>query len=156
MRGGWTLQVEDTARIETLEFSPQTTDGVVTYKAILSVDNSELLLRPGMTATAQIVVKQVGDALTVPNAALRYEPPKRAERQSRSLLSFLLPRPPRFENATKNEAVTTDRAVWLLKDGKPQRISVTTGSTDGKRTEIVKGEVAAGDDVITSSQQGTQ
>lgn len=144
------------ARIETLEFSPQTTDGVVTYKAILSVDNSELLLRPGMTATAQITVKQVSDALTVPNAALRYEPPKRAERQSRGLLSALLPRPPRFENASKNEAVTNDRAVWVLKDGKPQRVSVTTGSTDGKRTEIVKGDIASGDDVITGSQQAAQ
>ncbi|MFO0990363.1 MAG: efflux RND transporter periplasmic adaptor subunit [Hyphomicrobiales bacterium] len=144
------------ARIETLEFSPQTTDGVVTYKAILSVDNSELLLRPGMTATAQITVKELSDALTVPNAALRYEPPKRAERQSRSLLSALLPRPPRFENASKNEAVTNDRAVWVLKDGKPQRIPVTSGSTDGKRTEIVKGEIASGDDVITGSQQAAK
>lgn len=144
------------ARIETLEFSPQTTDGVVTYKAILSVDNSELLLRPGMTATAQITVKELSDALTVPNAALRYEPPKQAERQSRSLLSALLPRPPRFENASKNEAVTNDRAVWVLKDGKPQRIPVTSGSTDGKRTEIVKGEIASGDDVITGSQQAAK
>ncbi|MBL8894130.1 MAG: efflux RND transporter periplasmic adaptor subunit, partial [Rhizobiales bacterium] len=144
------------ARIETLEFSPQTTDGVVTYKAILSVDNSELLLRPGMTATAQIIVREVSDALTVPNTALRYEPPKQAERRSSSLLSALLPRPPRFENASKNEAVTNDRAVWVLKDGKPQRVSVTMGSTDGKRTEIVKGEIASGDDVITGSQQASK
>jgi HlyD family secretion protein len=144
------------ARIETLEFSPQEAEGVVTYKAILSVDNSELLLRPGMTATAQIIVKEVGDALTVPNAALRYEPPKQAERQTRSLLSVLMPRAPRFENATKNEAAAGDRAIWLLKDGKPQRISVTTGSTDGKRTEIAQGEIAAGDAIVTGSQQGTQ
>jgi HlyD family secretion protein len=144
------------ARIETLEFSPQTVDGVVTYKAILSVDNSELLLRPGMTATAQITVKQVSDALTVANAALRYEPPKRAERQSRSLLSMLMPRPPRFDNATKNEAPSGDRAVWILKDGKPQRIPVSIGSTDGKRTEIVSGGIGAGDDVITGSQQGSK
>jgi len=144
------------ARIETLEFSPQEVDGVVTYKAILSVDNSELLLRPGMTATAQITVKEVDNALTVPNAALRYEPPKQAERRSRSLLSAFMPRPPRFENATKNEAVTNDRAVWILRDGAPQRISVNTGSSDGKRTEIVKGEIAAGDDVVIGSQQGAK
>jgi HlyD family secretion protein len=131
-------------------------DGVVTYKAILSVDNSELLLRPGMTATAQITVKQVSDALTVSNAALRYEPPKRAERQSRSLLSFLVPRPPRLESATKNDAPPAERAVWLLRDGKPERIPVTTGVNDGKRTEILTGEIAAGDQAITGAQQGTK
>ncbi|MBL8906765.1 MAG: efflux RND transporter periplasmic adaptor subunit [Rhizobiales bacterium] len=144
------------ARIETLEFSPQTTDGVVTYKAILSVDNAELLLRPGMTATAEIVVKEVPDALSVPNAALRYEPPKQAEPQSRSLLSALIPRPPRFENASKNEAVTGDRAVWILKAGGPERVAVVTGSTDGKRTEIIKGDIAQGDPVITGTQQASK
>jgi HlyD family secretion protein len=106
-----------------------------------------------MTATAQLTVKEVSDALTVPNTALRYEPPKQAGRESRSFLSALLPRPPRFETASKNEAVTNDRAVWLLKDGTPQRIPVSVGSTDGKRTEIVKGEIASGDEVIIGSQQ---
>lgn len=144
------------ARIETLEFSPQEVEGVVTYKAILSVDNSELLLRPGMTATAQITVKEVSDALTVPNAALRYEPAKRAERQSRSLLSFLMPRPPRLESASRNDAPSAERAVWLLKDGKPERVAVTTGVSDGKRTEILTGEVVAGDQAITGAQQGAK
>jgi HlyD family secretion protein len=144
------------ARIETLEFSPQEVEGVVTYKAILSVDNSELLLRPGMTATAQITVKGVSDALTVANAALRYEPAKRAERQSRGLLGFLIPRPPRLESASKNDAPSAERAVWLLKDGKPERVAVTTGVSDGKRTEILTGEIAAGDQAIVSAQQGAK
>jgi len=141
------------ARIETLEFSPQVVEGVVTYKAILSVDNSELLLRPGMTATAQIVVKEFDDALTVSNAALRYEPPKRAERQSRGIMAIFMPRMPRFERTSNTETASADRAVWILKDGKPERVAVTTGATDGKRTEIVKGELAAGDAVVTGSQQ---
>jgi HlyD family secretion protein len=141
------------ARIETLEFSPQEVEGVVTYKAILSVDNSELLLRPGMTATAQIIVRQLDDALSVPNAALRYEPPKQAERQSRGFMALFMPRPPRFESATKNEAPTGERAVWVLKDQKPYRVTVTAGATDGKRTEIVAGDVAVGDPLIIGVQQ---
>ena len=56
-----------------------TVSGVVTYKAVLSVDNASLLLRPGMTVAAEIVVQQVDDALLVPNAALRYAPPTAAD-----------------------------------------------------------------------------
>ena len=67
------------ARIEAVEFYPETTDGVVTYKAILSVDNSDLALRPGMTATAQVTVQEISNALLVPNAALRYSPPVAAK-----------------------------------------------------------------------------
>ncbi len=83
------------ARIETIEFSPLTTDGVVTYKAVLSVDNSDLALRPGMTATAQITVQEISNALLVPNAALRYSPPVQARQEGFSLSRLFMPRMPR-------------------------------------------------------------
>ena len=72
-----------TATIRELRFGSEVVQGVVTYKAVLTTDNSALLLRPGMTATAEIVVAHVKDALTVPNAALRFSPPAetRASRQ---------------------------------------------------------------------------
>ena len=63
------------AVIREVRFASETVQGVVTYKAVLTVDNSELLLRPGMTATAEIGVQDVTDALLVPNAALRFSPP---------------------------------------------------------------------------------
>ena len=63
------------ATVSQIRYAPATVEGVVTYKAILSVDNAGLLLRPGMTATAEITVDRVADALLVPNAALRYTPP---------------------------------------------------------------------------------
>ena len=63
------------ARVEKLFVGPEVVQGVVTYKAILSFDNRELRLRPGMTATAEIVVENVRDKLLVPNAALRFAPP---------------------------------------------------------------------------------
>ena len=62
------------AKVEQLRFGAQTLEGVVTYEAVLEVDNAELLLRPGMTATAEITVKQVKEPCSCPNAALRFTP----------------------------------------------------------------------------------
>jgi HlyD family secretion protein len=84
------------AVIETIEYSPEVTDNVVTYKAVLIVDNKDLLLRPGMTATAQIVTQEVENALSVPNAAFRYAPPRQERSQGFSVTSLFIPRmPPR-------------------------------------------------------------
>ena len=63
------------ARITQVRFGSQTVDGVVTYETVLNVDNSDLSLRPGMTATADITVKRIENAILVPNAALRFTPP---------------------------------------------------------------------------------
>jgi HlyD family secretion protein len=63
------------ADVRQVRFGAQTSGSDVTYKAILNLDNKDLLLRPGMTATADIVVKRVRDAVLVPNAALRFTPP---------------------------------------------------------------------------------
>ena len=82
------------ARIRELRYGSEVVQGVVTYKAVLSTDNSDLLLRPGMTATAEIIVQQVTKALTVPNAALRYAPPAKQSSERTSLLRRLLPGTP--------------------------------------------------------------
>lgn len=148
------------ARITEVHFASQTVDGVVTYETVLSVDNSELLLRPGMTATADILVKQVTDALLVPNAALRFSPPE-PEQQTSSrggLISNLMPRPPqapkpREETSTANNQ---QQRVWVLNDGAPMPIAVTTGATDGINTEITSGAIEPGMaliiDTISSKQ----
>ncbi|QIG52079.1 efflux RND transporter periplasmic adaptor subunit [Nordella sp. HKS 07] len=143
------------AKIETLEFSPLTTDGVVTYKAILTVDNSELLLRPGMTATAQITVRKVDNALAVPNAALRYQPPRPRAETGFDLTQIFFPRPI-GRGAPKRDTPANARTVWILKDARPQKVSVTTGVTDGKLTQIVTGDIKDGDQVITSSRTAGQ
>ena len=84
------------ATITSLRYAPETTDGVVTYKAVLSVDNADLALRPGMTATASIIVSHGEDALQVPNAALRYVPPQTATTTSSGsgLLGLIMPNRP--------------------------------------------------------------
>ncbi len=141
------------ARIEAVEFFPQTTDGVVTYKAILSVDNSDLALRPGMTATAQVTVQEISNALLVPNAALRYSPPVQVEQQSFSLSRLFLPRMPRNNRPARTETVAGERVVWVLKDNVPEAVRITTGASDGKVTEIVNGDIAPGALLIISAKQ---
>lgn len=140
------------ARIKLLRYVPQTVEGVVTYEAQLSVDNSALLLRPGMTATAEIVVQQGREALLVPNAALRFNPPPAAAREAGGSLvgRLMMMRPPPAPKRVGSAAGETGPKVWVLRDGQPTAVAVTVGATDGNSTEIVAGELAAGDDVITS------
>ncbi|PWC31792.1 efflux RND transporter periplasmic adaptor subunit [Azospirillum sp. TSO22-1] len=139
------------ARIRELRYAPETVQGVVTYKAVLTVDNAELLLRPGMTATAEIGVQDVTGALLVPNAALRFTPPASEPQQSASLLRRLLPGPPQFRAPSRQETAGPARAVWVLRDGAPAAVPVRVGASDGKRTEIQQGDLADGQPVIVDS-----
>lgn len=139
------------AEIVQLRYAPQDTDGVVTYTGVLRVENPEGLLRPGMTATADIVVQQVDQALTVPNAALRYSPPQAAaggggSRGGSGLLGMLMP--PRGPDMVAARQ-TGGSQVWLLRDGAPVAVPVTTGASDGQRTAITAGALTEGDAVIT-------
>jgi HlyD family secretion protein len=144
------------ARITQVRYGSQTTEGVVTYPTVLNVDNSDLSLRPGMTATADIIVKQVKDALLVPNAALRFIPPpeegKNVKTQGGSLLSKLFPRPRRSRQQGNNApGAVNKQQVWTLRNGKPVAIPVTIGATSGIKTEIIRGEVTPGMPLIIES-----
>jgi HlyD family secretion protein len=136
------------ATIRELRFAAETVQGVVTYKAVLTVDNAELLLRPGMTATAQIAVQEVEDALLVPNAALRFSPETEESGEEGGLLRRFLPGPPRFRPASAPEETGPARQVWVMRGGEPVAIDVLTGATDGSRTEVRDGEITVGDQVI--------
>ncbi|TCR07208.1 efflux RND transporter periplasmic adaptor subunit [Neorhizobium sp. BT27B] len=143
------------ARIEAVRFASETVNNVVTYKAILTVDNADMLLRPGMTATADITVEALQDTLLVPNAALRYSPPMQQGARGGNPLTRLFspPRRPRGNPGQGGEAAQRDgtRTVWVLRDGAPQRARVTTGATDGRFTEVKSGELKQGDLVITDA-----
>ena len=136
------------ATIRDVRFASETIQGVVTYKAVLNIDNSELLLRPGMTATAEIKVTEVKDALLIPNAALRYAPPVTETATNRSLLSRLLPGRPRFRPSTLHNETGNNRTVWVLQNGEPKQIKIVVGSSDGKNTEVQSGDVKAGQALI--------
>jgi HlyD family secretion protein len=137
------------AEIRDIRFGSEIVQGVVTYKAVLTIDNSELLIRPGMTATAEIVVQEVQDALLISNAALRFSPSASgSEGRSPSLLRRLLPGPPSFRPPSKREETGPSRTIWVLRNGVATAVPVVIGATDGRRTVIVEGEITAGEPII--------
>lgn len=136
------------AHITKVRFAPDTTEGVVTYETYLAVDNSEMLLRPGMTATAEITVKTVAAALLVPNEALRFAPPAPETEEGGGLLRSILPHPPRSRrNAGAREQ--DGKRLWILTNGELTAIPVTTGLSDGQMTEVSGPGVAPGLEVVT-------
>jgi HlyD family secretion protein len=132
------------AEIRQLRFGSEIVQGVVTYKAVLTTHNSQLLLRPGMTATAEIAVQHIDDALLVANAALRFSPPStESAQQNGGLLKRLLPGRPQFRPASSKEEGGPNRTIWTLRNGTPVPLQVVVGATDGRRTEIVQGDIEA-------------
>ncbi|MBI1261663.1 MAG: efflux RND transporter periplasmic adaptor subunit [Rhizobiales bacterium] len=120
------------AEITSLRFAPVTTNGVVSYTAVLSVDNQDLLLRPGMTATADIVTAERKNILMVPNGALRFTPPDETA-----------------PAAIVTSAGGTTKTVWTLDGARPKAISVVPGLTDGQYTEVLSGDVKDGVELLT-------
>lgn len=145
------------AEIAEIRFASETIDGVVSYKTILSINNEKLLLRPGMTATSEIIVDQVTDALLVPNAALRYAPPQVIEDDSGSggggLLGMIMPSPSERDDSEATRA--NGKTVWILEDGIAREIAVKTGQSDGKFTAIL-GETLVLNAMVIISQTEAQ
>jgi HlyD family secretion protein len=139
------------ARITRVGFGSTITDNVVTYLTYLDVDNTDLALRPGMTATATIVASERADALRVPNSALRFTPTADAAAAKKGVASGLMMGPPRSERQSAAAGASTAgaRQVWVLRDGAPVAVPVTPGISDGRWTEITGGGLAAGMLVIT-------
>jgi HlyD family secretion protein len=145
------------SKVAEVRNAAKTVSGVVTYETLLTADNANLLLRPGMTGTASITVDRLDDVLLVPNAALRFTPPAPATREQQSLVSRLLPRAPR--PAPKPVPAGIDRRhqqIWTLQDGTPIAIPVTVGATDGRMTEVVAGTVQPGLEVLTDVLQAAK
>jgi HlyD family secretion protein len=142
------------AKTTQVRFGSETVEGVVTYKTVLSVDNSSLTLRPGMTATALITVNKRENVLLVPNAVLRFAPPKEDKKKSSGggmLLSKILPHPPAPESTPREEihANSREQEVWTLQNGQLQAVTITKGLSDGKMTEITGGDIEDGIEVVT-------
>lgn len=144
------------ARIRLVRYGAETVNNVVTYKTILNVDNDDLSLRPGMTATAEILTAERDNVLLVPNAALRFTPPQPAEPRSTGggLLASLLPRPPRpptIKRVWESPDQNATQRIWVLRDGQPVAVPVTVGHSDGRMTEIAGEELEPGTMAITAS-----
>src|ERR1019366_1603572 len=116
------------ARIDRVAYGSTITENVVTYLTYLNVDNADLSLRPGMTATATITASQRHDVLLVPNSALRFTP---------------------NSGVAGNASTAAARQLWVLRDGVAVPVPVVPGISDGHLTEITGGELQAGIEVIT-------
>jgi HlyD family secretion protein len=139
------------SRVAEVRSTATTSNGVVTYKTILSVDNSEHLLRPSMTTTANIVVTQVENALLVPNAAFRFTPP---ETTGSSGGFSLIPRPPALRTGVTTAAPAKGQArIWVLPTGQavPAVVDVSTGTSDGTWTVVTSGNVKPGTPVVINT-----
>jgi len=120
--------------------APQTVQNVVTYDVVLGVSNEELLLKPGMTASVRIVTARADRVLRVPEQALRYTP------------SVTPHGPPA---STPGRAVHGGRPaarVWLLGDGRPREVPVTTGLGDDTDIEVRGEGLHEGDAVIVGER----
>ncbi len=127
-----------------------TSGTVVAYTAVLGVENGDETLRPGMTATADIIAQQLKDVLLVPNSALRFKPAAGASSGS-GITSALMPRR-RGNRATRqvNFGAGSSQTVYVQsEDGTPKAIQVIVGASDGSRTAITSGDLKAGMRVIT-------
>jgi HlyD family secretion protein len=123
------------AQLIQLRTNSTTVQNVVTYKAVLLVDNSKLLLKPGMTATAEIVTGALPRATLIPNAALRYVPP--------AYLTSGFPAAPVGSGQGR---------VWTEQNGVLKPHDIKFGATDGHSTQMLKGDLKPGDKVITDSK----
>ncbi|MEO8101981.1 MAG: efflux RND transporter periplasmic adaptor subunit [Betaproteobacteria bacterium] len=152
------------AEITRVAFGSTITDNVVTYLTYLGVDNTDLSLRPGMTATATITATQRKDVLLVPNSALRFSPASApgaaagggaAKTAAKGgIVASLVPRMPRgnTRGSAPGGGANASRQVWVLRDDVAVAVAVTPGISDGRMTEITGGELEAGMQVITDQK----
>ncbi|GAB4557240.1 MAG: efflux RND transporter periplasmic adaptor subunit [Rhizobacter sp.] len=150
------------ASVTRVAFGSTITENVVTYVTYLDVDNSDLSLRPGMTATATITATERNNVLLVPNTALRFTPstatPAASSAGGTGIVGSLMPRMPRTGGTRRPAAATGStagvRQVWVLRDGVPVSVAVTPGISDGRMTEVTGGELQEGMLVITGQRSG--
>lgn len=136
------------SQVKSLRNEPTTENNVVTYEGVLTVDNGERLLRPGMTATATIIADRRENALLVPNAALRFTPP--------SMVAGSGPPGPgaRPSGPAVPPVAAGRRRVWVQQGAQPAPVDLRTGATDGSFTEVLEGALDESSRVLTDVLEG--
>src|SRR5262245_50292697 len=135
-------------RVQQVRYAAHTVAGVVTYEAIVAVENPELLLRPGMTATAVIEVKRDDQVLLVPNAALRFEPASREPAHAGGLSALVAGR----HSFAVSRGPDAAPRVWALRSGLLEPHDIEAGPSDGTWTEIAEGSVAPGTPLVVGAE----
>jgi len=142
-------------KVYQVRHAPVTVQGVVTYNAVVRIDNKELLLRPGMTANVQFLVSRKEDVLAIPNMAIRFKPPDRKD-EARELLrqeqARAAPRvgARRTSRSGGGGAVRRERhvTIYALRNGAAEPVEVQLGITDGSKTEVIGGDLGENEAVI--------
>jgi HlyD family secretion protein len=99
---------------------------------VIQVDNSDLKLKPGMTANVSIIISTQKNVLKVPNAALRFKIDEK-------------------EKKTTEKKAAGGSGLWILQQGRPKRINISAGISDGSYTEITSDTLREGQEVILES-----
>jgi HlyD family secretion protein len=146
------------AEITQARYGSSTTSGVVTYETVLKVGNPDLLLRPGMTATADITVRKLENAVLVPASALRFSPPVQAEgKASGGVIGALMPRPPGSGQPQREDGGKgQQKRVWTLSKGRLTSVLITVGAQNGGVTEVTSGNLQPGTEVVTDTVTGVK
>ena len=132
-----------TGEVTQVRNAPITVQNVVTYDVIIGVENSDLKLKPGMTANVSILTAYKDNTLKIPNAAFRFRPDFDKNKDTADILTT-------YVESTKNEKRNEGGIyVWVLsKNDKPGAVPVKIGITDGNFTEIIDGNLKEGDQII--------
>jgi HlyD family secretion protein len=154
------------ATITQVRFAPKSAEGVVTYQALLAVENNDLFLRPGMTATAVITTATRGDATLVPNAAIRFAPPGFGTAasgpgvgppgQPPGLFRIFAPPMPTGTTTTAPTRSGGTQRVWVLDGSKPKPIEVKVGLSDGLSTEVIASDLKPGQKVLVGLERAAR
>ena len=150
--------------VKQLRLNPTVTSNVVTYNVVVSVDNPEQILLPGMTAYVNIMVNKHDNVLLVPNAALRFKP-KLDDAQSNGSASAGKASTDKNIDANQSsngqmrgrkkasQDVISRGKIYIIADGKLTPIEVKTGISDGRTTEISSPKLTVNDKVIVGENQ---
>jgi HlyD family secretion protein len=139
-------------KIKQVRLNPIDVNGVVTYETVVLVNNEELLLRPGMTASAKIVTKESIDKLIIPNGALRFKP-KTQNKEKRNTMNLVQPsKRPQGENKTKDLSKKDMSPIFVLENNEVKRVMVKVLDTDGKSSTIESKDLKVDDEVIISQK----
>lgn len=129
--------------VKQIRLNATTTSNVVTYNVVVSVDNPDEKLMPGMTAYVNIITAERKNTLLLPNAALRFKPEKDKQAAADAKTKQKMP------NGVKKDKPTRQGTVYVLENGVPKAVKVEIGITDNRFTEVVSGEIKEGMSVIT-------
>ncbi len=147
-------------KVKQIRLEPTTSSNVVNYTVVVSADNKDNLLLPGMTATVEFVIDHKTDVLVVANSALRFQPSDKDLAEAQKRMQTALPLPPpdsvghtmRQSNPAGNVSIDWKRLWYLDKDGKLVAAPVQVGISDGANTEILGNHFLAGMKVINGSE----